>query len=103
MKQRLQILFRKHAVRDGHLRYVYVLFFAFLGGGVVLLDLHRWHTGWLYIVGLGIAAFGGYSAQAYILKIRPFEDPPYPKGWIEEKKSNKKNRNRESGTGNFER
>lgn len=95
MKHRLEKMFRKHAVRDGHLRYVYVLLFAFSGGGLVLVDLHRWHTGWLYILGLGIAAFGGYSAQAYILKIRPFEEPPYPRGWMEERKSSRISENNE--------
>ncbi|MCD0501269.1 hypothetical protein LP085_30790 [Achromobacter sp. MY14] len=87
MKQRLLELFKKHAVRDGHLRYVYVLLCAFVGVGLPLIDLYQWHTGWLYIVGLGIGAFGGYSAQAYVLKIRPFEDPPYPPGWLTKKKA----------------
>lgn len=87
MKQRLLELFKKHAVRDGHLRYVYVLLCAFVGVGLLLIDLYQWHTGWLYIVGLGIGAFGGYSAQAYVLKIRPFEDPPYPPEWLTEKKA----------------
>ena len=64
-----------------------ILFFLlFWGGALVLADLYRWHTEWLYIVGLGIAAFGGYSAQAYLLKIRPFEDPPYPPKWLDKRK-----------------
>lgn len=57
------------------------------GGGLVLADLYRWNAGWLYIFRLGIAAFGGFSAQAYILKIRPFEDPPYPPKWAANEKA----------------
>lgn len=81
MRHKLQLLFKKHAVREGYMRYGYILLFVCSGGGLVLADLYRWNTGWLYIFGLGIAAFGGFSAQAYILKIRPFEDPPYPPKW----------------------
>jgi hypothetical protein len=36
-------------------------------------------------VGLGTRAFGGYSVQACVLKIRPFEDLPYPPVWLTEK------------------
>lgn len=74
------------AVRDGHLRYGYIIILVLCGGGLVISDLYRWDTGWVYIVGLGIAAFGGFSAQAYILRIRPFEDPPYPPNWINDQK-----------------
>lgn len=86
MKHRLEELLMKYAVRDGHLRYVYVLLCAFVGVWMLLIDLYHWHTGWLYIVGLGIGAFGGYSAQAYVLKIRPFDKPPYPPEWLAERK-----------------
>ncbi|MNL81436.1 hypothetical protein D3C87_2085550 [compost metagenome] len=58
---------------------------------MLLIDLYQWHTGWLYIVGLGIGAFGGYAAQAYVLKIRPFEDPPYPPEWLTETKTTQVN------------
>ncbi|MFD4840500.1 hypothetical protein ACFWP0_23595 [Achromobacter sp. NPDC058515] len=49
------------------------------------MDLHRWYTGWVHIIGLVIAAFGGYAAQAFILNIRPFEEPPYPQGWLDDR------------------
>lgn len=91
VKRRLRELFRRHAVRDGHLRYVYVLLCSFVGVGMLLIDLYQWHTGWLYIVGLGVGAFGGYAAQAYVLKIRPFEDPPYPPEWLTERKTTQVN------------
>ncbi|WP_142054565.1 hypothetical protein [Achromobacter sp. SLBN-14] len=87
MRHKLQQLFKRHAVRDGHMRYGYIVFLVLLGGALVLADLYRWHTEWLYIFGLGIAAFGGYSAQAYLLKIRPFEDPPYPPKWLDKRKN----------------
>lgn len=86
MIKTLSRFFKNRAVRDGHLRYGCIIILVLCGGGLVISDLYRWDTGWVYIVGLGIAAFGGFSAQAYILRIRPFEDPPYPPNWINDQK-----------------
>lgn len=86
MAQALSRFFKNIAVRDGHLRYGWIIILVFCGGGLVITDLYRWNTGWVYFIGLGVAAFGGFSAQAYILGIRPFEDPPYPPNWINQQK-----------------
>ena len=82
MTFKLRDFLKNNAVRDGHLRSPFVVLFVAVGGILVLLDLHRWHTGWVHVVGLGIAALGGYAAQACTLGIRPFEEPPYPRGWL---------------------
>ncbi|MFY3433958.1 hypothetical protein ACOTI9_15025 [Achromobacter mucicolens] len=86
MVQALSRFFRNIAVRDGKLRYGWIIILVFCGGGLVIADLYRWNTGWVYVIWLGVAAFGGFSAQAYILRIRPFEDPPYPPNWINDQK-----------------
>lgn len=65
---RLFNFLKKNAVRDGHLRLSYVFLCFGVGGGVVLMDLHKWYTGWVYIIGLVVAAFGGYKVSDYIFQ-----------------------------------
>lgn len=57
-----------------------------IGGGVVFLDLHVWRTGWVGVVGFVIGGVGGFASRAQQLGIRPFESPPYPRGWLNGRK-----------------
>lgn len=83
---RMKLLF----ICDGNLRGVFQFIFIVVGCAVGFLDFNVWRTGWLYIVGFVIGGIGGYAARAHQLGIRPFEPPPYPRGWFKGGKSNLK-------------
>jgi hypothetical protein len=67
------------------------------GVALILLDVKIWDTGWIYLVGLVLAGIGGISGKATALRIKPFEDAPYPPGWLATKKEGGVARDGEAG------
>jgi hypothetical protein len=79
-------IIKNYVILDGGLRTPVIILFIIVGGGIALLDVYRWNTGWVYMVGMAVAAVGGYSAQAFLVGERPFENKPYPKDWLKNRK-----------------
>ncbi|WYX34618.1 hypothetical protein WJ966_24245 [Achromobacter xylosoxidans] len=69
-------------IRDGNIAPIYRYLALIIGVALVLIDIKIWDTGWVFHLGLVVAAVGGYSARASQLNIRPFERAPYPAGWL---------------------
>ncbi|HWW08181.1 hypothetical protein [Collimonas sp.] len=65
-------------IRDGNFIYPVKILLFLLGAIVVILSFNyvesaTWSTVGI-AVGLAIAAIGGYSSQAHMLKIKPFDN-----------------------------
>lgn len=69
-------------IRDGNIAPIYRYLFLIAGVALLLIDINIWDTGWVFYLGLILAAIGGYSARASQLNIRPFDRAPYPAGWL---------------------
>ncbi|WP_175234141.1 hypothetical protein [Achromobacter mucicolens] len=78
-------------IRDGNFRPIFRYIFVIVGVALIFLDLEFWRTWWLGLFGFVIGGVGGYSARAHQLGIRPFESPPYPAGWLKDRKNEKNN------------
>lgn len=77
--------FRRHIIVDGSIRTIYQYAFTVLGVSLIFLDVKVWETGWVMYFGLVLAGVGGLSGRAIALKIKPFEEPPHPPGWLDRK------------------
>lgn len=84
-------------IRDGSIRMVCQFILTISGIALILLDVKIWDTGWIYLVGLVLAGIGGISGKATALRIKPFEDAPYPPGWLAKKKEGGVARDGEAG------
>lgn len=78
-------------VKNGNLTFAFRTFLSFLGGGGVILSLvfiedRAWKYFFIFL-GFFVGCIGSYSAQAAILKLKPFTNDPY--GWRKAKKSYK--------------
>ncbi|MBO1015677.1 hypothetical protein IPU70_19090 [Achromobacter sp. SD115] len=76
---------KRHLILDGSIKSIYQYFLTVSGIALIFFDIKIWETGWIFYVGLILAGIGGLSGRAIALKIKPFEDPPYPKGWLDKK------------------
>jgi len=74
-------------IRDGRLKPFFRFVFVTAGVGVIFLDLNVWHTGWLHMFGFAVGGRGGFAARAHRLGIKPFEPPPYPAGWLKNRRA----------------
>ena len=83
--------FKRHVVVDGSIRTIYQYVFTVSGIALIFLDAKVWETGWVICFGFVLAGVGGLSGRAIALKIKPFEEPPYPPGCLDGK--GKKNKN----------
>lgn len=82
---------RRHVVVDGSIRTIYQYALTTLGIALIFLDAKVWETGWVIYFGFVLAGVGGFSGRAAALKIKPFEEPPYPPGWLSGKGKRNKN------------
>lgn len=80
---------KRRIVFEGSIRTIYQYVLTVIGIALIFLDIKIWDTGWVFYVGLVFAGIGGLSGRAIALKIKPFEESPYPPGWLDKKDEKK--------------